>query len=204
MKKLLLIGVFALLVINSFAQENYAYIAWNYQYPLTNREWLKDPSSRGGAVGYKVFLNGSRRFSLGGEVNWTTFTQYAPTETFYNTNGAITTDYFKYVYSYGIVLSSQYYFPMGEKELFFPYVGLGLGANRNTYTLFYNIYSEEYKAWGFLGRPEAGIVIRFSEGRSLGAIAAVHYDFSTNKNSEFGYKNFSSAGFKIGLVLMSH
>jgi hypothetical protein len=204
MKKLLIIGVFALMAINSFAQENYAYLAWNYQYPLSNREWLEDGSTRGGAIGYKVFLNSNRRISIGGELNWTTFTQYAPTETFYNSTGALTTDYFKYVYSYGLVLSTQYYFPLGEKEMFFPYVGLGLGANRNTYTLYYNIYTDQYKAWGFLGRPEAGIVIRFSEGRSLGAIAAVHYDYSTNKNSEFGYKNFSSAGFKIGLVLMSH
>jgi hypothetical protein len=204
MKKLLIIGVFALLAIDSFAQENYAYLAWNYQYPLSNREWLEDGSTRGGAIGYKVFLNSNRRISIGGELNWTTFSQYAPTETFYHSNGATTTDYFKYVNSYGIVLSTQYYFPLGEKEMFFPYVGLGLGANRNTYTLYYNIYTDQYNAWGFLGRPEAGIVIRFSEGRSLGAIAAVHYDYSTNKNSEFGYKNFSSAGFKIGLVLMSH
>ena len=50
--------------------------------------------------------------------------------------------------------SGQYYFPLGEAERFFPYVGLGLGANYNDYVVYYNIYSDRDKAFGFLARPK--------------------------------------------------
>jgi hypothetical protein len=202
MKKLIIIGVFSLISIGAFAQENYGYILWNYQVPLSNREWLSDNASRGGAVGYRVFIGDGKRVSIGGEFSWTTFTQYTPKETFVFPDGALTTDYYKYIYNYSAVLNTQYNFLIGERGMVLPYVGIGLGANRNTYTLYYNIYTDEAAAWGFLARPEAGIAVRFSERRSLGAMAAIHYDYSTNKNAEYGYKNFTALGFKVGLVLM--
>lgn len=202
MRRQLLTGIFFLVAMVSFGQSNYGYLAWNYQTPLSNRDWLSDNASRGGAIGYRAFVGSERRISVGGEFSWTTFTQYAPRETFFYPDGALTTDYYKYVYSYAALVNGQYNFPLGDRGMVLPYVGLGLGANRNSYTLYYNIYSDATQAWGFLARPEAGIAVRFSERRSLGAMAAVHYDYSTNKNSEYGYSNFNALGFKVGLVLM--
>lgn len=195
--------LFGLLFVTGMlhAQENYFYLGWNYTIPLSNTTWLEDGSASGGKAGYRFFI-GDGRFSAGLDFNWATYEQYEPTETFPQENGAITTDYFKYIYNYGIVASGQYNIPLGEKELFIPYAGLGLGANYNAYTIYYNIYEDNDEAWGFLVRPEAGMLIRFSERRSIGAIAGIHYDFSTNKSADFDYSNFSALGFKIGLVLM--
>jgi hypothetical protein len=39
-------------------------------------------------------------------------------------------------------------------------------------------------------------------GRSIGAMAALHYDYSTSKSEKFNYDNFSTIGFQIGLILM--
>ena len=131
------------------------------------------------------------------------YDQYKPTETTETGSGAITTDYFKYVYSYSAAASAQYNFRLGESETFYPYVGLGLGANSNEYTLYYNIYKDSETKWGFLARPEAGILVKFGQRRSLGAMAAVHYDYSTNKSENFDYDNFSSVGFQVGIILMN-
>lgn len=117
--------------------------------------------------------------------------------------GAITSDYFHYIYNYSAVASGQYYFKSEEEDRFFPYAGLGLGANTNEYVLYYNIYKDTQRSWGFLARPEAGILYRFSERSSLGIMAAVHFDYSTNQSDKFNYNSFSGLGFQIGLMSMS-
>lgn len=202
LKKSLLVFLLSFLVTRAIAQDNYFYFAWNYQTPLSNTEWLDAASSSGGKLGYRFFVL-EDRLTMGVDLNWITFDQYEPTQTFQQENGAITTDYFKFIYNYGAVVSAQYYFPVKESQVFFPYAGLGLGANYNDFTLYYNIYNDSYTSWGFLARPEAGVVVRFGPYRSLGAIAGVHFDYSTNRNENFDYSGFNSAGFKLGIVLMN-
>ncbi len=184
------------------AQENYFYINWNGNVPLSSKEYIDNTSGRGLKIGYRAFFGRNRRFSAGADLNWGQYDQYKPKETFQNESGAITTDYFNYIYSYGLTASSQYYFPLGEKERFFPYVGLGLGVNRNEYTVYYNIYTDTDDAFGFLARPEAGILVRIGERRRMGIMAAVHYDFSTNKSDTFDYDNFSTVGFQLGIMML--
>jgi hypothetical protein len=184
------------------AQENYFYINWNGNIPLSSTDYIDNTSARGAKIGYRMFFGRDRRFSAGVDFNWAQYDQYKPRETFVNESGAITTDYFNYIYQYGLTASSQYYFPLGENDRFFPYVGLGLGANRNEYTVYYNIYTDVDKAFGFLARPEAGILVRVGSRRKMGVMAAVHYDFSTNKSDAVDYSNFSTVGFQLGIMML--
>jgi hypothetical protein len=201
MKKIIFISCVLMLPLVSWAQSNYAYLAWDNNYPLSNKEWLDEASPHGGAVGFRFFLRDDQ-LSVGLDLNWTTFDQYEPTRTFPQDNGALTTDYYKYIYQYGGVVSVQFYHPM-ESKIFFPYYGVGIGANYNRFALYYNIYEDVSKGWAFLVRPEAGVLVKFGEYRSLGAIAGIHYDYSTVRNERYDYSGFSSVGWKIGLVLMS-
>jgi hypothetical protein len=194
--------LFLSLSFGAVAQENYFYLNWNANIPVTNTEWIGNTSARGARVGYRMFLGRERRLSGGVDFNWAQFDEYKPKETFENSTGAITTDYFNYVRQYGLTVSGQYYFPLGEKERIFPYVGFGVGANRNEYLVYYNIYQDDDKAWGFLARPEAGILVRIGSRRRVGVMAAVHYDYSTNKSETYNYSNFSTVGFQIGIMSM--
>lgn len=203
-KKIIVLFVLVTLTSQANAQlNNYFYLNWDINKPISNTDWLGSTSSAGGKIGYRFFpFENSERISLGVDYSWTTLAEYAPKETFYNSTGAITTDYFKYVYNHGVVVSGQYNFDIGS-DLFFPYAGLGLGANWNKYNLFYNIYTEEEKKVGFLARPEAGMLARFGTTRSMGAMFAVHLDYSTNKSDDYGYSNFSTVGFQLGIILMN-
>ena len=183
------------------AQEKYFYLALDANKPMSNTEWIKDMTFSGGRIGYRGFI--SPNFSAGLDIGWTNFDQYEPTSTKQNPTGAITTDYFHYIYSYTGVVSGQYYFKDEDEDRFFPYAGLGLGANTNEYVLYYNIYEDAERSWGFLARPEAGILFRFTRNGSLGIMAALHYDYSTNKSEKFNYSNFSAIGFQLGLMSMS-
>lgn len=183
------------------AQEKYIYVNLDVNKPLSNTKWIGDISAAGGKTGYRGFINPN--FSVGLDVGWSNFDQYVPTSTIENPTGAITTDYFRYLYSYSAVVSGQYYFKNPDEERFFPYAGLGVGANTNEYVLYYNIYDDSERSWGFLARPEAGILYRFTDRGSLGIMAAIHYDYSTNKSEKFNYNNFSGLGFQIGLMVMT-
>jgi hypothetical protein len=198
--KYILTGILLLMAFFAEAQENYFYFNWNGNIPLSSKEFIDNTSARGAKVGYRNFFGRNRRLSAGIDFNWAQYDEYKPKETFENENGAITTDYFNYIYSYGLTASSQYYFPLGEKERFFPYVGLGLGANYNDYRVYYNIYTDTDTSVGFLARPEAGILVRLGTRRKLGIMAAVHYDFSTNKSDAVDYSNFSTVGFQLGIM----
>jgi hypothetical protein len=195
----LFVSLLMLISASAIGQENYFYFALDINKPLSNTQWVDATSAAGVKAGYRIFI--TPKFSAGLDVGTATFDQYNPTETHQNGNGATTTDFFKYIYSYSAVVSGQYNFSVGNGERFFPYVGLGLGANNNEYVVYYNIYQDTDASWGFLARPEAGILARI--GRSFGVMAAIHYDYSTNKSNRFDYSGFSSAGIQVGVVFIS-
>lgn len=185
----------------ALAQEKYIYLNLNGLKPVSNTGWIEDVTMSAGRIGYRGFIR--HNFSAGLDLGWANYDQYKPRITIENATGAITTDYFNYIYSYTGIVSGQYYFKEEDEERFFPYAGLGIGAATNEYVLYYNIYEDAERSWGFLARPEAGLLYRFSERSSLGIMAAVHYDYSTNKSQKFGYKNFSALGFQIGIMAMT-
>lgn len=183
------------------AQEKYIYLNIDASKPLSNTSWINDMTFAAGKLGYRGFIRPN--ISAGLDFGWANFDQYVPTETRQVGNGAITSDYFNYIYTYSAVVSGQYYLKDEGEDRLFPYAGLGLGASTNEYVLYYNIYQDSERSWGFLARPEAGLLFRFTERSSLGVMVAVHYDFSTNKSEKFDYKNFSSIGFQLGIISMS-
>lgn len=190
-----------LLTTTAVAQQKYFYLNLDGSKPLSNTDWIKDFSFAGGKIGYRGFIRPN--FSAGLDLGWANFDQYEPTVTKQTGTGAITTDYFHYIYSYSAVVSGQYYFKHEDEDRLFPYAGLGLGAVTNEYVLYYNIYEDTERSWGFLMRPELGVLFRFTERGSVGIMAAIHYDYATNKSEKFNYKNFSAFGFQIGLMAMS-
>jgi hypothetical protein len=201
-QKVIIIVLLLMWAGNASSQSSFFYVNWDYNIPLSNTNWIDKGSAKGAKVGYRGMI-GDGKFSAGVDFNWSSFNAYQPLIVIENPTGALSTDYFKYVYTYGATVSGQYYLKKKEDSPVSPYVGLGLGANYNEYIIYYNIYQDSDKKWGFLARPEAGVLVQFGRRRSVGAMAAVHYDFSTNQSDRYQYKNFSTVGFQIGLIFMN-
>ncbi len=199
--KYFIIIIFSITSIGSYGQDfdRYFSVSWDVNKPLTTTRWIDETSVLGFKIGYHKLLND--RFSVGVDFTESIYRHYEPTTTFISSDGAITTDYFNYLYSYGVVANGKYFLPSKSKKLM-PYVGVGAGAAFNRFAQFYNIYTDKDDSWGFLARPEAGVI--FSFGGKVGLIASAHYDFTTAGSDKFEYSGFSHYGVNLGLVFMSY
>ncbi len=201
MKRFFLIAAVLVTTTTLYGQDKYIYLNIDASKPLSNTSWISDMTLSAGKLGFRGFI--LPNFSAGLDLGWANFNQYVPTETRQTGSGAITTDYFNYIYTYSAAVSGQYYLKDEDEDRLMPYVGLGLGASTNEYVLYYNVYQDSERSWGFLARPEAGVLFRFTERSSLGLMAAVHFDYTTNKSRNFDYNHFSALGFQLGLISMS-
>jgi hypothetical protein len=199
MKKIMLLSFFSVAAICATAQEKYFYANFDINTPKSNTSWLRETTANGIKVGYRHFIN--RKFSAGVDLGYASYDEYFPERTFYRAGGATTTDNFNYITSYNVAVSGQYNLPL-KSELVYPYVGVGIGASSLEYSQYYNVFSNTERSWGFLARPEAGVLLRVFKRRSFGLMAAVHYDYSTNKSESNGYSNFTNLGVQFGVMFM--
>ena len=174
------------------------FVGWNVNTPLVNKEFVSKGSTHGARLGYRAMIR--EQIALGIDITWATYDGYTPRQTYYSANGALTTDFVNYANNYGAMLTGDYYFFKEKKVM--PYVGLGAGLAYNGYKAYYNVYSSGDNVFGFMTRPQAGVWIKAGERRNWGINAGVHYDFSTAKSKDFGYKNFMNFGFELGVVFL--
>lgn len=174
------------------------FVGWNFNYPMANKDFIEKASSRGARVGYRELIR--EQLAIGIDITWATFDDYEPRQTYYNPNSTITTDFTNYANNYGALLTADYYF-FKEKTIM-PYAGLGAGLAYNSYKVYYNVYSAGNNSFGLLLRPQAGVWLKFNDRKNWAFNAGVHFDYSTAKSSDLGYKNFLNAGFEIGVVFL--
>src|SRR5690606_41143326 len=89
MKTKYILLLFLLFPLFAEAQENYFYISWNGNIPLSSTEYIDNTSGRGAKIGYRGYFGRYRRVSAGIDINWAQYDQYKPKETFDNETGAI-------------------------------------------------------------------------------------------------------------------
>lgn len=165
--------------------------------PMNNTTFINTFSVKGFQVGYRERIND--QFYVGVDFNSSTLSQHDPRQTYHTSTGDLTAEFFKYVVTYNATLAGEYYFSP-EKRLN-PFAGLGIGANYNSYSMFYNVFTPKDNSWGVVFRPQAGVLYKLGREQSWGVIAAVHYDYSTARSDYFGYSGFTTLGFRIGVVV---
>ncbi|HEX8060070.1 MAG TPA: hypothetical protein VF473_04005 [Cyclobacteriaceae bacterium] len=200
MKRAVVILLFVIVSGAASAQyyEQMIFVGWNVNTPLVNKEFASKTSSRGARIGYRKLIR--EQVAIGFDLIYATYDGYTPRQTYYSTNNAITTDYVNYANNYGALFTGDYYF-FKEKSVM-PYVGLGAGLAYNSYKKYFNVYASGDNSFGFMARPQAGVWIKAGERKNWGINAGVHYDFSTARSKDFGYKSFMNLGFELGLVFL--
>ena len=196
--KLIIILVFAI-TTGTEAQtiyDNYLSFSWDYNLPLTNKNFISNGSSLGFQIGFRKKFD---RFYVGADINNATYSEHTARQTLYADNSATTTDTYNYIYSYGFTLNGDYIFRPFKK--FMPFVGLGIGANSFSYKTYYNIYTSGDSGLGALFRPQAGFLMKLGQDSKIAITGVVHYDYSTVESTIFNYSGFSAIGFRLGVAL---
>ena len=182
--------------------DKFFFLSWDNNTPLSNKDFISQSSSLGTKFGFRKRINEEDKLWVGGDFGWAVYKQYVPTNTYTSGTQSITTDLYNYAYNYSLSANIDYFFLPMEK-IFLPYAGLGIGAAYDKFAQYYNVYGSSGTSWGFLVRPEAGILIGFKENSPWRIKAAYHYDYASNTSTDFGYKNFTNMGFQVGLVKMA-
>ena len=171
--------------------------AWDVNIPASNK-LITDVSWAGFKMEYRKMV--AKDLSVGIEVGWNAYHQYIPRRTYTAQNGAITTDFYPYIYNLPLAANVHHYFHAGK--LVFPYIGLALGATYSEQKLYYNTYYSSDYNWGFLVRPELGAIFKFNEFSNTSFLFGVRYSYSTNQQDNFEINGLQSLGFQLGVVFM--
>jgi hypothetical protein len=176
-----------------FRTENYLGVAWEISIP-TDQHYLTKTSYSGGRVEYRRFIN--PKFSVGLNWTWNSYDQYFPSQTYTSKAGsAVTTDMIRDIYTSPIV-ATGYYYPI-QSKMVKPYIGIGLGTMYAEQDAYFNVYEVNYYNWGFVFKPEAGVMINLTH--DFGVLGAFNYTIATNKNSAFNINHLSAFAFDIGV-----
>ncbi len=183
--------------------DKYYFVNWDINKPLSNSDFITDQSSLGTRVGFRKRLNEEDRLWIGGDFSWVVYKQYFPYATYpTNTGGSLSTDLYNYSYNYAITVDIDYLF-LATDKIAVPYAGLGLGLAYDKFAQYYNAYGGASDSWGLMVRPEVGVLVGFGQNSSWRLKVAGHYDYATNKNTDFNINGFSNVGFQFGIVKMA-
>src|SRR6185436_16063397 len=179
MKKLIIItSLIFLFSTAGLAQKNAFGFSWEINMP-SNNGYLTKTSYAGGKVEYRHLLK-HKNDSVGLAINWATYEQHIPRQTFQSSDGnsAVTSDFVAQVYQLPFTATAHYYFQEGKPLR--PYVGIALGGQYMEQSLYYNVYISENKNWGFVARPELGAIYKPKNARTWGILGALNYSYATN------------------------
>ena len=167
-----------------------------YEVAVPSGEFIKETSWAGGNIGFRHMINPN--FSIGLAGSWNSFSDYVARTTYQkpDSTGAVTSDLIKHIYTVPIVATAHYYF--SKSKTIIPYAGIGLGTQYCDQTLYFNIYSISEDNWGFVARPEVGLMYPIKNTTGLYFNAA--YNYATNKNDSFNKDSFQHFAFTLGFV----
>jgi hypothetical protein len=181
-----------------FAQKSLFGVGWNINFPK-NDGYLTKTSYAGGKLEYRHFIN--QNFSVGAALDWTTFEQHLPKQTFEKPDGssAVTSDFIIQSYHLPVTAIGHYYWK--QTKILRPYVGVALGGNYVEQSLYYNVYVSDENNWGFVVRPELGtLIIPGGIFQGWGIIVAANYSYATNKTEIINKSDFKNVGVTLGFV----
>ena len=176
MKKLLIL--FAAVLVSGVAHAQEPLFAMTYQMGLpvgNTSNYISTFSGRGFGIDYKGFV--SPDVAVGGAIGWNVFYEEKDFDTYFfdDGNGAISGRQYRYINSFPILLTADYFF--GGYGMPRGFVGAGVGTYRIYQRTDMGIFTVEPREWHFGICPEAGFVVPMGSGAHFLASLKYHYAF---------------------------
>ena len=190
-----LICMLATAVTAQSTMKNLFGVDWAINFP-SNNGYLNKTSYSGGKLEYRHFFKDNMSFGLA--LDWCNYEQYFPRQTFQKTDGsgAVTSDFDAVAYQVPFTGTFHYYFE--PKKMLRPYAGVALGGQYLEQSLYYNVYVSDDNNWGFVARPEIGLMIN-PHNKYFGFNVAAYYSYATNKTDLIKSNHFNNFGISLGV-----
>ena len=78
-------------------------------------------------------------------------------------------------------------------------MGAALGGQYLEQSLYYNVYVSDDNNWGFVARPELGVLI-IPHDKYWGFLVAAYYSYGTNHTDIIKIDSFNNFGISLGVV----
>jgi outer membrane protein W len=182
---------------NIFAGQDLFFVGYEVDIP-TDNNYLTKASWQGARFDYQRMITSNVSVGIG--VSYNSFNQYFHEQTYQRADGtgAVTSDMIRQVYTSPITASVHYYF---QGDIIKPYIGVGLGTEYSEQNAYFNIYEVSTRNWGFVARPEAGLIAKFSP--NIGGFLSAAYNYATNSNDAFHINHLSQFPITIGLLFVA-
>jgi outer membrane protein len=193
MKSLRILSVILLVAlgVEMSAQSNKTHLYYNMGFPMGNtKDFISKASFRGMGFEYQYLFNNN--FALGGVLQWSTFYQDEPRQTYVKDNGAINGIKYKYINTVPLYITGTYYLASDDASIR-PYVGLGVGTYWLEQRTDMGLFTDIYNSWHFGLIPKAGVLIPISYSTSI--YLGVDYNIAF-KNSDLDQQSW--IGLSVG------
>jgi outer membrane protein len=193
MKSLRILAAVFLFAIgaNMMAQGNKTNIYYNMGFPMGNTgDYISKASFRGMGFEYQYLFN--EHFGLGAVLQWSTFYDSDPRQTYEIENGAINGIRYKYINTVPLYVTGTYYLA-GDDAKIRPYLGLGVGTYWLEKKTDLGLFTDITNSWHFGLIPKAGVLIPVSYSTSI--YLGVDYNIAF-KNSELDQQSW--IGLSVG------
>ena len=193
MKSLRILSVILLVAlgVEMSAQSNKTHLYYNMGFPMGNtKDFISKASFRGMGFEYQYLFNDN--FALGGVLQWNTFYQDEPRQTYVKDNGAINGIKYKYINTVPLYVTGTYYIGSDDANIR-PYIGLGVGTYWLEQRTDMGLFTDIYNSWHFGLIPKAGVLIPISYSTSL--YLGVDYNIAF-KNSDLDQQSW--IGLSVG------
>jgi opacity protein-like surface antigen len=198
MKKIFLFtSIIVVFALNSANAQSYTNVSYSIGLPTGDlSDYISAASWRGVALDYRRLIKPN--IGVGVSTGWNTFFEEREFATYTLENRSISGDQWRYVNSFPLFLSADYYLKPGEDIN--PYVGLGVGTIYNNRATDMGIFRLEQEAWSFAFQPQVGMF--YSINHFAGISIAAKYSYGLAAGDFESAQSFFSLN--IGYVFMGN
>lgn len=166
MKKISILIITLTIVAGSVKaqQQNLTTLFYSMSLGVGNtHEFISKYNWRGFGVDYRHMT--SDKLGIGLNAGWNTLYEEEPYGTYTFETVSASGYQFRYMNSFPVIASADYFLRPGEKAN--PYIGGGLGVQYIIQTVDFGIYRFESDGWPFTINPEVGVLIKTPNGPLL-------------------------------------
>ncbi|EMS32638.1 hypothetical protein C943_00991 [Mariniradius saccharolyticus AK6] len=198
MKKIFVLAAL-ILILGDFSANGQSYTNTSYSIALPTGDlnsFISAPSFRGIAFDYRKLIKPN--IGIGLTTGWNTFFEERAFATYTIDNRSLSGKQWRYMNSFPLFLSGDYYLKPGDDLN--PYVGLGVGTIYNKRATDMGIFRLEEDAWSFAFQPQVGFF--YSVNHFAGVSVAVKYSYGLAAGDFNAAQSFLSLN--IGYVFMGN